>query len=148
MSFLRFLRRNKQCDERMDAFRLDSGNWLTLAGLSVFAASWLARLREVRWRNHMDVRRPTEKQILLLDEMLTCALSEIRSLAMAGNAEQAAALADAFHNLPVVMHSEQFSFVHFRQDLDRYVRSYPFSEGKSTYDYLEMYQRVLLSTEF
>ena len=56
----------------------------------------------------------TNTQRETLCELLHHALVEIRLLAGAGKAAQAADLADAFHNLPKAMWSEEFSLELFR----------------------------------
>ena len=57
--------------------------------------------------------------------MLYLAMLEMRSLGMAGKAQQAADLADAFHNLPTGMWREDFRLEFFRQFLEAYSEKYP-----------------------
>ena len=52
-----------------------------------------------------------------------------------GKAERAADLADAFHNLPVHLWSEDFSLEFFRKFLAAYREKYPEDEG---FNYLKM----------
>lgn len=76
------------------------------------------------WR-YPDSRMPTEEERKKLCEMLFRALLEIRLLGNNGEAEQAADLADAFHNLPAYLWSDTFSFNFFRQFLESYQEKYP-----------------------
>ncbi len=61
-----------------------------------------------------DPKRLTDQQKRQLGRMLQLAFCEIRLLGWDGKAEQAADLADAFHNLPVDMWLADFSLVSFR----------------------------------
>lgn len=64
---------------------------------------------------------PTPAQQRLLCEMIQRALVHVRALGWSGKAEQAADLADAFHNIPVEMYDEQvFSWERFRNELKAY----------------------------
>jgi hypothetical protein len=75
----------------------------------------------------------------LLGDILHCALVEIRSLAATECSKQAAALADAFHNLPQEMWHEHFSIRTFRETfLEPYVRAWP----PGPFDYLAMLART------
>ena len=67
--------------------------------------------------------------------MLFNALIEIRILGWQGKAEQAADLADAFHNLPIYIWSEDFSLDFFRKFLESYQKKY---KDKLFYNYLKM----------
>lgn len=67
--------------------------------------------------------------------MLTCALVEIRALGYQGRLEQATDLADAFHNLPAHLWSEDFSFSFFRLFLQSYQQKYP---EEVTFNYIAM----------
>ena len=61
--------------------------------------------------------------------MLFKALVKIRLLSWQGKSEQAAALSDAFHNLPTMIWSEDFSFAFLRQYLESYHRQFPPDKG-------------------
>jgi hypothetical protein len=75
---------------------------------------------------HSDSYLPNEEQRRKLSEMLHSALTEIRAHALAGRAEQAADLADAFHNLPKDMWCDHFSIQDFREAfLEPYHRKWP-----------------------
>ena len=58
----------------------------------------------------MEDSRLTDAQIKMFCQMMHKAFEEIRSLASVGFPEQAAALADAFHNLTVYLFSPDFSW--------------------------------------
>ena len=83
---------------------------------------------------------PTEQQRQMLCKMLFYALLEIRGLGNNGKAEQAADLADAFHNLPVYLWSDDFSFRVFKDFLQEYQQRYPETVG---YDYLAMLDEAM-----
>jgi hypothetical protein len=74
---------------------------------------------------HPDAKLPTDAQRRKLCEMMHYAFLEMRLLGWAGKAEQAADLADAFHNLPTAMWQEHFSFQFFR---DSFVGAYQHSQ--------------------
>jgi len=88
-----------------------------------------------------DARMPTEEERRKLCEMLDRALIDIRGLGNNGKAEQAADLADAFHNVPGNLWSEHFSFGAFRMFLEDYQRRYPV-KGEY-FDYLGMLDEVM-----
>lgn len=95
----------------------------------------------------MNFNPPTERQRELLNQMLYHVMVEIRILCWGGHMEQAAALADAFHNLPCVMYSEQFSFPQFRCELESYQNRYPPPEYQRGPNYIEMLDKVLHEEE-
>lgn len=71
-------------------------------------------------------KRPTEKQVQMLNHMIYQAFLEIRILGRRGKAQQAADLADAFHNLPLEMFSDDFDWDFFRNSyLEAYQQKYP-----------------------
>lgn len=91
----------------------------------------------------MNKSEPTEKQRRLFSEMMLHAFVEIRSLAWQGNAEQAADLADAFHNLPVYMFSPEFDWELFRNGfLKPYQNKYSRPPHQVHYDYLAMLDEI------
>ena len=61
----------------------------------------------------------------MLCHMLYMALLEVRAVGWAGKAQQAADLADAFHNLPTGMWHDEFSLQFFRGFLESYRQKYP-----------------------
>jgi hypothetical protein len=81
-----------------------------------------------------DARSLTERERQELCEMLFNALVEIRGLGSEGKARQAADLADAFHNLPAYLWSDEFSLSVFRHFLEAYQQRYPERMG---FDYVK-----------
>lgn len=79
---------------------------------------------EVFKESFPDAKELTNKQRKNLLEMLGRALVEVRSLGWEGKSEQAADLADAFHNLPYWLDLEVFSFNHFRSYLQSYCQKH------------------------
>jgi hypothetical protein len=71
-----------------------------------------------------DSRLPTDEQKKKLCHMLYMALLEIRTAGWDGRAQQAADLADAFHNLPIGLWHDDFSLDYFRQFLESYRQKY------------------------
>jgi hypothetical protein len=82
-----------------------------------------------------DARLLTEHERRELCKMLFNALLEIRGLGNEGKAEQAADVADAFHNLPIFLWSDQFSLSLFRKFLEEYQQKYQDAE---CYNYVKM----------
>lgn len=85
-----------------------------------------------------DSRMPTEEERQGLIRMLYYALLEIRLLGPRGMSEQAADLADAFHEMPALLWSKEFSFNFFRKFLEGYHER----DGASTFDYLAMLDEI------
>jgi hypothetical protein len=73
----------------------------------------------------MESARLTDNQRELFCKMMYEAFMEIRSLAWVGFPEQAGALADAFHNLPVYLFSPNFSWEATRMFIGNYQKKYP-----------------------
>jgi aminoglycoside phosphotransferase len=82
-----------------------------------------------------DARSLTERERQELCKILFNALLEIRALGNEGKAEQAADVADAFHNLPIFLWSEQFSLNFFRRFLEEYQQKY---QEAGRFDYVKM----------
>jgi hypothetical protein len=91
---------------------------------------------------HPDARMPNDRERQELCKMLFHALIEIRNLGWEGKAERAGDLADAFHNLPVYLWSEQFSFGIFRQFLKEYQEKYA---GSGLFDYVKDLDRIMIA---
>ena len=90
---------------------------------------------------HPDAKLPTDAQRQKLSEMMHQAFIEMRLLGWSAKAEQAADLADAFHNLPRDMWRDDFSLKFFRDSfLATYQRKYP--EGRYR-DYLAMVDEII-----
>lgn len=91
----------------------------------------------------MNGKRLSEKQRRLLGEMLHRVLLEIRGLTFQGKTEQAHALADAFHNLPIEMHADDFDWVSFRRCfLEPYHKKYPPLVNGGYGDYLALLDEI------
>ena len=86
-----------------------------------------------------DAQMLTEKQRQELAKMIHHAFLQIRMLGWQNKAEQAAALADAFHNLPEMLWSKCFSFNLFKGDLASYHQQFPSEKGT---DFLKMLDSV------
>ncbi len=86
-----------------------------------------------------DARPLTERERRHLCWMLGRALIEIRLFGLTGEARRAAAVADAFHNVPLHLWQDNFSFGYFRDCLESYRRKYP----GSGFDYPAMLDQLL-----
>ena len=131
----------------MDIFRMNSNQILSLTRFVALWMDWQQRRKERRWIKDMNVRSLTDRQIRLFGEMLAAALRDIRHLGWEGKSEQAAALADAFHNLPAMMYTNKFSFVWFRGSLEHYHDQYPYNRSESLNDYLVLLEKVIREQE-
>src|SRR5712691_666360 len=74
-----------------------------------------------------DANMPTEAERQRLARLMYLAFCDLRALAREGRSEQARDMAEAFHNVPLVMYSKDFSFDALRDCLERYQAKY---EGK------------------
>jgi hypothetical protein len=79
-----------------------------------------------------DSRIPTEIERQHLCRLMYLAFCDLRILTREGRSEQANALADALHNVPLLMHRNDFSFRALRDSLARYQQRY---EGKLLTNY-------------
>lgn len=68
-------------------------------------------------------------------QILRAALLDIRRLCRKGHSDQAAALADAVHNVPTRILSDELRRDRLMSDLLSYQEAYP---ERNTYDYVEM----------
>ncbi|HEY0172570.1 MAG TPA: hypothetical protein VGB98_16225 [Pyrinomonadaceae bacterium] len=87
---------------------------------------------------HDDSRLPTEQERRKFCELLYRALLDLRLLCLRGQAQQAADLADAFHELPALLWSETFSPALFRKYLEGYEQKYPGADFK----YVSMFDNL------
>jgi hypothetical protein len=87
-----------------------------------------------------DSRLLTDNEREALCRMLHFALCEVRLLGLAGKAQQASDLADAFHCLPDLLWSRNFSLGFFRKFLEGYQSLYPERGG---FDYVKMLDNTL-----
>jgi hypothetical protein len=97
------------------------------------------QMEDDSWKRS-DARKPTEEERQKLCKMMHCAFLEIRLLGWQGKAQQAADLADAFHNLPAYLHSDDFSFEFFAYFLKAYYEKYP---APLVFNYLTMLDNIL-----
>src|SRR5689334_6513935 len=81
-------------------------------------------LDSVDWK-FGDERMPTEAERKSLTWLMYLAFCDLRALAREEKVEQVRALTGAFHNVPLLMHTERFSFRAFHDFLDRYQNSHP-----------------------
>jgi hypothetical protein len=87
-----------------------------------------------------DARMLTDRERQALCKMLFDALIEIRLFGWEGKAEEAANLADSFHNLPAYLWSEEFSFSLFRKFLEAYQEKYT---GGKSFDYVKKLDGIM-----
>ncbi|HEU0176795.1 MAG TPA: hypothetical protein VFV58_21215 [Blastocatellia bacterium] len=87
-----------------------------------------------------DARPLTEQERQELCKILFSALIEIRMFCREGNTEQAADVADAFHNLPIYLWSDKFSLSLFRRFLQEYQQKY---QGVECYNYVKMLDEMI-----
>ena len=62
-----------------------------------------------------DAKMPTELERRHLARLMYLAFCDLRILACENRNEQARALADAFHNVPLLIYKDDFSFRVFRE---------------------------------
>jgi len=86
-----------------------------------------------------DARMPTEAERQQLARLMYIAFCDLRALAREDRAQQAKDLAEAFHNIPLLMHTSDFSFKGFRGFLERYQEKY---EGQSQFNYLKEWEKL------
>ena len=85
---------------------------------------------------------PTEEQRRLFCEMMYQAFLEVRGLGFQGKSEQAAALADAFHNLPIAMFQPEFDWDMSRAYFQSYHTQYPPQSGAMIINYVAIHDRI------
>ncbi len=85
---------------------------------------------------------PTERQRRLFCEMMYRAFVEMRVLGSQGKSKQAAALADAFHNLPLIIYQANFDWAMSRRYFESYNSHYPPGPETRAADYVAMHDRV------
>lgn len=88
---------------------------------------------------YSDKRTLTEKERQKMSEMIHYSFIEIRLLGWRGKSEQAAALADVFHNIPNMMWGKDFSLDMFRDCIVNFQQDYTESE---TVDFLILFDRL------
>ncbi|MGH7951321.1 MAG: hypothetical protein ACREFE_05310 [Limisphaerales bacterium] len=82
---------------------------------------------------------PTEIERQKLSRLMYVAFCDLRALALDGKIQQAKDLAEAFHNIPLLMHTGDFSFKAFQDFLERYQQKYA---DKARYNYLQEWEKL------
>jgi hypothetical protein len=85
---------------------------------------------------------PTRVERKKLSRLMYIAFCDLRALARDERTEQVKDLAEAFHNIPLLMHTRAFSFTAFRDFLQRYQKKY---EGQTQFDYLEEWKKLSIA---
>lgn len=86
-----------------------------------------------------DERLPTEQEQRSLTRLIYLAFVDLRALTKEGKNEQAKALAEAFHNVPLLIHSDRFSFRAFRDFLTCYQERF---NGQGRVNYLVEWEKL------
>jgi hypothetical protein len=86
-----------------------------------------------------DARMPTETERQKLSRLMYVAFCDLRALALDGQTQQVKDLAEAFHNVPLLMHTGDFSFKAFRDFLERYQQKYA---DKARCNYLQEWEKL------
>ena len=90
-----------------------------------------------------DSKMPTEMERKNLSRLLYFAFVDMRALMLSGNPQQAKDLADAVHNIPLLMHTPDFSFTAFRKLVGIYQQKY---QGHLRFDYLQEWEKLNTAT--
>lgn len=86
-----------------------------------------------------DAKALDETQRRELTKLAHAGFVEIRSLLWSGRTEQAIAAAEAFHNLPLFLYSDRFSFRAVREAMERYQQKFP---STGTIDFVAEVDRI------
>ena len=89
-------------------------------------------------RKFGDERTPTESECKSLARLMYMAFCDLRGLGRDGKMSQARALAEAIHNIPLLMYTQNFSFRAFREFLLSYRDNY----AKTQFNYLQEWERL------
>lgn len=90
-----------------------------------------------------DARMPTDSERQKLSRLMYVAFCDLRALSRDGRTQQARDLAEAFHNIPLLMHTSDFSFGAFRNFLMRYQQKH---QGQARFDYLREWDKLNAAT--
>jgi len=82
---------------------------------------------------------PTDAERKNLSRLMYLAFVDVRALALNGNSQQAKDLAEAFHNIPLLMYTPDFSFKVFRDFLQNYRQKYT---NQARFDYLREWEKL------
>ena len=86
-----------------------------------------------------DARMPTDMEQKNLARLMYVAFCDLRALAKEGHSEQVKDLSEAFHNIPLLMNTSDFSFKAFRGFLERYQQKY---ESNARFNYLQEWEKL------
>lgn len=89
-----------------------------------------------------DARMPTEAERRNLSHLMYLAFIDIRALILDGQPQQAKDLAEAFHNIPLLMYKGDFSFKAFRDFWEGYQQKY---SANTRYNYLQEWEKLNVS---
>jgi hypothetical protein len=87
---------------------------------------------------------PTDAERKKLARLMYLAFVDIRGLILHGDPKQAKDLSDAFHNIPLLMYTPDFSFKAFRSFLESYQEKY---RDKARVDYLKEWENLTAATQ-
>jgi hypothetical protein len=86
-----------------------------------------------------DAKMPTDAERKKLSRLIYLAFVDVRALILDGQSQQAKDLTEAFHNVPLLMYTADFSFKAFQDFLMSYKEKY---EGKARFDYLQEWEKL------
>jgi hypothetical protein len=86
-----------------------------------------------------DAKMPTDTERKNLSRLMYMAFVDMRALLLHGDPQQAKDLAEAFHNIPLLMYTPDFSFRAFRDFLMLYQEKYA---DKARYNYLQEWEKL------
>ena len=86
-----------------------------------------------------DARMLTETERQKLSRLLYFVFCDLRALALDGQTQQVKDLAEAFHNVPLLMNTSDFSFKAFRDFLEGYQQKYA---DKTRYNYWQEWENL------
>ena len=117
------------------------GFGLSPQGMRLGSSRTQAAFSKITRERYPDSKPLTEAQRKKVCEMLHSAFLEIRSLGRAGKARQAGNLANAFHNVPTLMWSDEFSLEYFR---DSFLKPYQakYTEPRHS-DYVALVDEII-----
>ncbi|HEY2083264.1 MAG TPA: hypothetical protein VGI88_10800 [Verrucomicrobiae bacterium] len=82
---------------------------------------------------------PTDSERRKLSRLMYMAFCDLRALALNGQTQQVKDLSEAFHNIPLLMYTPEFSFKAFRDFLKNYQEKYG---DKARFDYLQEWEKL------
>ena len=91
-----------------------------------------------------DAKLPSENQRRALSRLAYIAFLDMRILGREGKGEQVADLAEAFHNLPLMLWTEDFSMSCQRDFLQRYQEKH--GVHHPNFDYLAEFEKIAAMT--